>query len=1189
LVSIVIGSIPAGDDAPSAELALEKHEVPVMHRRICAPPVAMVSAVAALATIMVFSCAPLLAQQPAVSPSSASPALPAPIQTKLDQFQAALQAARVGGDAKAGAKALNAIGDVYFNLSEFGRALDSYNQGLTQARTAKDAQQGAAALNGVANINREQGEKDKALELHQQALALATASGDLVGQATALNGQGWLMANAGEWNKALELHQQALALARKATDSDLEAIVLLRIGLACAATGQLQKAKESAEQALAIFRQVGDEEGEANTLGAMAVEYKSLQDNQKALQLGIQALAMYRESGDRRGLAAALRGIGSVCVALGQPQQALESLNRALAVSRETGDLPNEALTLVGIGAVNSAMGQKQKAIEAHDQALDMFRAGGDQAGEAEALDLIGNDYLASGEAKKAMDFFNQALPLYRGAGNRDGEATTLGNLGVAYGYQGEFEKALDFCNQAAAIYMQLSDRAGGANMLNNIGTGYLALGESEKALEYYNRALPLYRSVSNQFGAANLLNNIGFAYGKTGQWQKALESLQQALALDSAISDRPHQANTLTILGVAYTALGEKQKALDVLNQALPIRREVGDLQGEAATLDEIGAVYDDLGQNQKAQEYLQQALPMAREVSNPLQETKVLDDLMLSLESAQPRLAIFYGKQAVNLLQQLRGNIQGLDNELQTSFLASKEDYYHGLADLLITQGRLPEAQQVLDLLKRQEYSDYARGETTNTMSPLTLTPEEQQAAEGYQKATTEVVAMGREWADLRKISARTPEQEARYKQVSDQLQAANAGLNQYYSRLYVQLGASNSANKQVADVKGEVSSLSQTLAKMPHTVALYTLVGKDRYRVIVIAGSTPVAREYAIGEEDLNKKIAAFEQALRTRTSDPRPAALELYNILIGPVKADLDQAQAETLVWSLDGALRYVPMAALYDGKQYLVEKFKMVTITPVSIQHLADKPDVTTMSVAAMGISHQYEPELPELKAVEGELDEIVKDPHANGANGVLPGTILLNNQFTEKAMEAQFAGEHTVVHIASHFVFKPGDDTNSYLLLADNDKDGKSFHLTVADFTDNPNLTLNDTDLLTLSACETGMSGNSGNGREVDGLGTAAVTKGAKAVISSLWEVNDVSTGLLMADFYHRWSVGGGSVEKVEALRQAQLDLLQGKVGAHAGAAGRGMIAVGANDEPAPQGFAHPYYWAPFVLMGNWR
>ena len=89
-------------------------------------------------------------------------------------------------------------------------------------------------------------------------------------------------------------------------------------------------------------------------------------------------------------------------------------------------------------------------------------------------------------------------------------------------------------------------------------------------------------------------------------------------------------------------------------------------------------------------------------------------------------------------------------------------------------------------------------------------------------------------------------------------------------------------------------------------------------------------------------------------------------------------------------------------------------------------------------------------------------------------------------------------------------------------------------------------------------------------------------------MISSLWSVNDSSTGQLMGDFYKRWADGAGNVTKVEALRQAQLDLLLGKARAQGAGSDRGF-AISKPAGPAVAGYAHPYYWAPFVLMGNWR
>ena len=124
---------------------------------------------------------------------------------------------------------------------------------------------------------------------------------------------------------------------------------------------------------------------------------------------------------------------------------------------------------------------------------------------------------------------------------------------------------------------------------------------------------------------------------------------------------------------------------------------------------------------------------------------------------------------------------------------------------------------------------------------LSPLTLTAAEQKAEQDYEKSTGQLVAAGEQWAELKNMSARTPEQEKRFQQLSDQLDAANKALDDYYARLYVLFGKDSAANKQVADVKGNVSALEEQIAESPHTVALYTMVTSDHYRVIVITSAS------------------------------------------------------------------------------------------------------------------------------------------------------------------------------------------------------------------------------------------------------------------------------------------------------------------------------------------------------------
>ncbi|HTG16926.1 MAG TPA: CHAT domain-containing protein, partial [Blastocatellia bacterium] len=222
---------------------------------------------------------------------------------------------------------------------------------------------------------------------------------------------------------------------------------------------------------------------------------------------------------------------------------------------------------------------------------------------------------------------------------------------------------------------------------------------------------------------------------------------------------------------------------------------------------------------------------------------------------------------------------------------------------------------------------------------------------------------------------------------------------------------------------------------------------------------------------------------------------------------------------------------------------------------------------------------------PPLPGVRDELSGIVRDENRSGAQtGVLPGTVLLDAGFTAEAMKntLRLQGNQQsfkLVHIASHFNFEPGDETKSFLLLGG----GKTLPLSELK---KMNQVFSKVELLTLSACNTATGGEA-NGKEVEGFAVLAQRQGAQAIIASLWPVSDSSTSQLMQQFYRLRDERPGT-SKAEAMRQAQLKLLH--------PAGQQAIADGQKnntqssfkaDPKAP--FAHPYYWAPFILIGNWR
>jgi CHAT domain-containing protein len=248
-----------------------------------------------------------------------------------------------------------------------------------------------------------------------------------------------------------------------------------------------------------------------------------------------------------------------------------------------------------------------------------------------------------------------------------------------------------------------------------------------------------------------------------------------------------------------------------------------------------------------------------------------------------------------------------------------------------------------------------------------------------------------------------------------------------------------------------------------------------------------------EYPIGEADLNRKVFEFRQVVQDPTQDPRPLGQELYRILISNMADDLRQAGAKMVMWSLDGTLRYLPMAALFDGERYLVERFGMPVFTPASNARLKDRPD-PVWKAAGFGVTKPYEG-ASALPGVATELNGIIA---SNGGPGILQGEVKLDEEFTQQVMRTTLLKRYPVVHIASHFRFQPGNEANSFPVL------GGGTHLSLSELKRLPNL-FGGVQVLTLSVCNTGVGVTGEDGEEVEGFGVLAQLQGAKAVIASLW------------------------------------------------------------------------------------
>ncbi|MEE3716339.1 CHAT domain-containing protein, partial [Tumidithrix elongata RA019] len=507
---------------------------------------------------------------------------------------------------------------------------------------------------------------------------------------------------------------------------------------------------------------------------------------------------------------------------------------------------------------------------------------------------------------------------------------------------------------------------------------------------------------------------------------------------------------------------------------------------------------------------EYYQQALAIIKQVGDRSTEGKTLNNIGYTLNAqSQAEIAILFFKESVKVRESIRNDLKKLSREEQQSFTKTVADTYRTLADLLLKQGRVTEALQVLDLLKIQELEDYlknVKGSDRTAKGVELLEPE---------------------------------------KAISGQLLAISYEKIPELNR--------DLANKIQQLPKSEINKVPDYLQKLPQgAVLIYPLILDDRLEIIVFSANTlPVNRTVAIKKAEFEKLIADYRADLRDYTSiDVKDSSKKLYDILIKPIEADLKLAKATTILYAPDGKLRYIPLAALYDGKQWLVEKYRVNNLIAYSLFDPDSKPQANLRIFAGAfgGKGGETRFRFSGLPATISEVDRI--------AAIFTNTTKLIEGEFTATATKSKVVGQ-AIVHFATHAQFKSGSPLDSYVLFGDGSK------VTLAEINE---WNLKDTDLVILSACETGLGG-SGNGAEILGFGYQVQRAGAKASIASLWTVSDGGTQLLMESFYG--NLQKGNVSMSTSLREAQLTMIR---------------------RPVKQGeinYNHPYYWSAFVLIGN--
>jgi CHAT domain-containing protein/tetratricopeptide (TPR) repeat protein len=1043
------------------------------------------------------------------------------------------------------------LASVYFTQANYAEAKKLWQRSLSFYKTGRNNKLHIAnTLKSLANIEFELANYVSARKQYQRVLEIYAELGDIESDnaASLLHQLGMVEEELGDYGLAKSLYQYALNIFETAYQLNHEGAIAPLNSLAGIhhILGEYSEAKSLYLKALAI-----------------AEQRLSKKDSQPKSSLSLGDFSskslskILNSSTEHTDVAATLNNLAGLYYTLEDYSHAESLYKKALAIYENIYESGHPH-----VASIQSSLAELYRTLEDYTHAESLYK---------KALAIYENTY---GTEHPYM-------------------ASTQISLAGLYLIIEDYARAEQLLQQALDIYKNVygsQQHPNVASALRHLAGLYYYLNDCVQAKPLYNSVLGI---LTQTYGPkhpdiAKTYHNLALCESFDEDYEKANEYFQRALNIYKTVYGTKHSyiATTQSALGSVSEAQGDYEKAMQFYREALTIfekndgvehSRVVGPLLH--LTLLELLADKIDVA---NAESLLQRALFIAIQSGQPSLIGKALFSWGVLLSKQQNPAAILFAKQSLNVLQSIRGRIRPLDRIFQHSFIQNKANLYEYAAMFLIEQDRLPEALQVLEMYKEEEYFDFTQRNPANDRrtTQASYTDLENYWVARYTQLSQQLAKLGLKKRELERQAKRGDRIEAGHlakleKEISEIKQTFSAFLEELKTAF--KQAEPEQITKTPLEAQNYFNGLQSTLRELgSNAVLVHYLITENQLYILLStsdANKPIIYQKTDRSKTQIEREVRKFRRNITRSKYSPIETAEEkaksiakfqtkaqtIYNWLIKPIEKRLAKAQAKTLMVSLDGKLRYLPMAALYDGKQYLVERYAIVRYTQVAKNILQWQPKPISqwravglgMSLEAKVEGEEFEP----LTQAKTELEQIIRQDETD-LDGVLPGKIYLNDKFTAQTMQQVLTKNYSLLHIASHFKLKNSNtDLSSYLLLGDRTA------LTLAEIRKKYNF--DGIDLLTLSACETGFDPQIGNGREIDGFGILVQNKGARGILATLWKIESEATSEFMPEFYRVLTENPEST-KAWALQKIQKDFIS-------------------NDN-----YAHPYYWAPFILMGNW-
>ncbi len=915
------------------------------------------------------------------------------------------------------------------------------------------------------------------------------------------------------------------------------------------------------EQALELWRRLGDRRGQALALTALGALARRQSQPRLALSHLGQALELWRAEGDRRRAAIALNDLGLSRLELGDRAEAKVLLGEAAALHAAIGEVYGEAVARSNLCLLLLSEGAPASARPCFERTVDLFAAAGERHGEALARNGLAGVFDKLGEPSSALEELGRAYRLVHELGDRRGQARLLANRAALYRRVGEMRSALADYGRVVPVLRELGDRRWLARTLNNLGFVYLELGEPERARGLLEQSLELRLAVGDRTGEAVTRNSLGRAHRQLGEPAAAVEAHREALALLADLDDRERLATTHGQLGQAFLDLGDARQALADFERALELLGASGERRRRGQVLIGQASALLRLGDAAAARRCVDEALALMRSLEDPagvaLAEAA---SARTHLASGNPEAALAAVDSALAHLESLRQRVAGPD--LRAAFLDSRFDAYQLKVELLMARHRAePEAgfdRAALAAVERSR-ARVLRDLLETADSRLGIDPELRDRRQDLQRRLR-----AQENRRLKLQEAGRP----------GDAEVAGREVDAVLVALDLLEGEIERGHPGFAGlIRGPSFDLAGTQAELGDAVLLEYALGEQRSTLWRVTATTFESFVLPPRSRLESAARAAFlELRAITAGAARRPAVGVAADLLVGPVADRLDGGK---LLIVPDGALHYLPFGALpLPAGEPMASEHEIAYLPSATVLTALRRPPEAARSLSVAVLADPvFGPGDPRLEGVPRSVED---DPRgdafarlpatrreAEAIAAVLPaGEVEVAAGF-DADLEALRAGRwrrHRILHLATHGVIDARYPGRSGVVLSRFDSQGRERpgFLGLRDLYD---LRL-EADLVVLSGCETAI------GRELKGEGLVGLSRGfmysgAPRVVATLWRVEDRVTAQWMAIFYRELLERRRSPPA--ALRAAQLEIRS----RHA--------------------WRHPYYWAAFVLIGDWR